>query len=159
MTSDCLVVFCFECLSFCLFCPWVHRDSRPMPQSRSSLCGLHGCSRASCSPVACAQRGREGHSLCSSKLQQLIECRTERWGAHVQVCSENCSYKWVTVSGVHITGSCTPLHAHRPHCCGPLRHSDGRQKQQQDCFASSFVDPVTMLARVGMNLRAGIFIL
>lgn len=29
--SDCFVFFCFECLSFCHFCLWVHTDSRPVP--------------------------------------------------------------------------------------------------------------------------------
>lgn len=85
VTSDCLVVFCFEYLSFCLFCLWVHTDSRPMP--RESGLSLHPPWLFLCLvfPLACAQRGREGHCLCSPELQQLPECRAEVKGTCVRL--------------------------------------------------------------------------
>lgn len=83
--------------------------------------------------------GREGHILRSSQLQQLNRVQDgEVKGTCTRLLGELQSLASNSVSGSHITGSCTPLHAHRLPQCGHLRHSGGQQ-QQQDCFAASFM--------------------
>lgn len=157
MASDWLVLLRFECLSFCLFCLWVHTESRSMPtESGLSLQppGLFLClvfplwlvhrgggKGTACVPLSCSSSqsaALRGEGQCAGLLRELqLQVSDCEWCSHHrQPCPTVCS-----------------------RCCGPLRHSDGRQEQQQDCFASSFMDPVTMLARVGMNLCIRIFIL
>lgn len=137
-----MIVWLFSALSVCLFAAIACGCTQTpglCPQSLGSLCSPHGCSCASCSPVACAQRGKEGTFYVPLSCSNS-ECRAEVKGTcagllrELQLPASDC--EWCSHHR-----QCTPLRAHRPLCCGPLRHSDGRQPQQQDCFASSFMDP------------------
>lgn len=125
------IVWLFSASSVCLFacspCGCTETPG-PWPQCLDSLCSPHGCSPASCSHVACAWMGREGHILRSSQLQQLN--RVQDWevkGTCTRLLGELQSLVRDSVSGRHITGSCTPLRAHRLPQCGHLRHSGGQQ--------------------------------
>lgn len=113
----------------------------PVPCVPLWLVHRGGGKGTACVPLSCSSSqsaALRGEGQCAGLLRELqLQVSDCEWCSHHrQPCPTVCS-----------------------RCCGPLRHSDGRQEQQQDCFASSFMDPVTMLARVGMNLGIGFFIL
>lgn len=65
--TGCFLLWVFV---FLPFCPWVHTDSDLCPKSLDSLCSIHRCPHALCSPAALHREGGKGTSYvplsCSS---------------------------------------------------------------------------------------------